>query len=145
MRLSSSLLAAVLVADVLAQTQRPSASGTYPTGEGEARARLRDREQAQRQRELYADTPAPRLTRQQRRALERAGKPLPAEAQPESRHKPDKGRKGGSCNREACQRPGATWFNSSTRAWYCPECAEKINYWSMRDDGVVLCTPEGEL
>ena len=74
MRLSSSLLAAVLVADVLAQTQRPSASGPYPTGEGEARARLRDREQAQRQRELYADTPAPRLTRQQRRALERQTK-----------------------------------------------------------------------
>lgn len=145
MNMSASMVAAILAADAQRQMQPTQVWRLHSTGDGEARARQRGREQAQHQRELYADTPAPRLTRQQRRALERAGKPLPAEAQPESRHKPDKGRKGGSCNRVDCQRPGATWFNSSTRAWYCPECAKKINYWSMRDDGVVLCTPEWEL
>lgn len=74
MNMSVSMFAAILAADARRQMQHPSASGPYPTGEGEARARLRDREQAQRQRELYADTPAPRLTRQQRRALERQTK-----------------------------------------------------------------------
>lgn len=41
--------------------------------------------------------------------------------------KTDKGKKGGSCNRRACQRPGAAFYNQSTRAWYCPPCAHKIN------------------
>lgn len=41
--------------------------------------------------------------------------------------KPDKGLLGGSCNRRACQRPGALWFNHSTRAHYCRECAHAIN------------------
>lgn len=77
MNMSATMLATVLAADALAQAQRPSASVAYPTGAGETRARQRDREQAQRQRELYAATPARPLTRQQRKALERAGKPLP--------------------------------------------------------------------
>jgi hypothetical protein len=51
-----------------------------------------------------------------------------------------KGVYGGLCNREACQKPGAVFYNSSTRAYYCPECAAKINYWSRRDDGIDLCT-----
>ena len=40
---------------------------------------------------------------------------------------PDKGKENGSCNRKACQRPGAVFFNTSTRAWYCAPCAHKIN------------------
>lgn len=42
-------------------------------------------------------------------------------------HKPDKGLKFGSCNREACQRPGATWFNRGTDKYYCENCAYSIN------------------
>lgn len=32
-----------------------------------------------------------------------------------------------NCNRTACQRPPAEWFNQSTRAWYCEDCAHEIN------------------
>lgn len=62
--------------------------------------------------------------------------------------KPDKGHHNGSCNRAACQKPGANWFNHSTRAYYCESCAEKINYWAEHDDhfsiknGHKLCTRE---
>lgn len=38
-----------------------------------------------------------------------------------------KGQKDGNCNRDDCQKPGATYYNFSTRKWYCPECAKKIN------------------
>ena len=31
------------------------------------------------------------------------------------------------CNRSACQKEGALWFNYSTRQWYCAACARKIN------------------
>jgi hypothetical protein len=31
------------------------------------------------------------------------------------------------CQRKACGRPGATYFNTSTRAYYCPSCAKAIN------------------
>lgn len=48
----------------------------------------------------------------------------PALDQPE---KPDKGLFNGSCNRRACQVPGATYWNSSTRAHYCKTCAYMIN------------------
>jgi hypothetical protein len=51
-----------------------------------------------------------------------------------------KGVSGGLCNRIACLKPGAVFYNSSTRAYYCPECAAKINYWSRKDDGIDLCT-----
>jgi hypothetical protein len=40
---------------------------------------------------------------------------------------PDKGHYNGSCNREACQKAGAIWYNRSTRAYYCAECAMSIN------------------
>lgn len=53
-----------------------------------------------------------------------------------------KGVKNGNCNRQACQRPGATWFNSSTRAYYCKKCAAKINYWSELDWNETICTEE---
>ena len=42
--------------------------------------------------------------------------------------KPDKGEKGGSCNRTACQQPDAKYFNKATEAYYCETCAELINW-----------------
>ena len=47
--------------------------------------------------------------------------------------KPDKGRHNGSCNRTACQKPGATWFNHCTYRYYCPECAELLNKVNRRE------------
>ena len=41
--------------------------------------------------------------------------------------KSDKGKKNGSCNREACQAPGATWFNKIMDAYYCPSCGKDLN------------------
>lgn len=38
-----------------------------------------------------------------------------------------KGKKDGNCNRQACQAPGATYFNVGTDAYYCPACACRIN------------------
>ena len=38
-----------------------------------------------------------------------------------------KGKKNGNCNVTACQRPGATWWNVGTRAYYCEHCAKRIN------------------
>lgn len=36
---------------------------------------------------------------------------------------PDKGELNGHCNRQACLAPGASWFNRSTRRYYCAKCA----------------------
>lgn len=59
--------------------------------------------------------------------------------------KPDKGRKGGSCNFTACQRPGATWFHHSTEAWYCERCARELNQINRLDAAILyghgLLTP----
>lgn len=52
-----------------------------------------------------------------------------------------KGKQGGNCNVTACQRPGATWWNTSTRAYYCPHCAREINRWSRHDEGYEICFP----
>lgn len=41
--------------------------------------------------------------------------------------KEDKGLKNGSCNRTACQVPGANHYNQYTHAYYCKSCAMKIN------------------
>lgn len=59
----------------------------------------------------------------------------------------NKGLKNGSCNRSVCLAPGALYYNSSTRAYYCKECAYQINKWYLIDNptkiGVdVLCTYE---
>lgn len=56
-----------------------------------------------------------------------------------------KGKFDGNCNREACQKTikGNNWWNSSTRAYYCEECANGyhgINFWSRKDDGIIICT-----
>lgn len=50
-----------------------------------------------------------------------------------------KGKKDGNCNVTACQKPGATWWNASTRAYYCPHCAAEINRWSRHDEGYEIC------
>lgn len=42
--------------------------------------------------------------------------------------KPDKGQEGGSCNRRACQDPGAIWFNHGSHAWYCDRCRRDIEF-----------------
>lgn len=44
-----------------------------------------------------------------------------------------KGQKDGNCNRTDCQKPGAVYYNYSTRKWYCPECAHKINMMNHSD------------
>ncbi len=33
----------------------------------------------------------------------------------------------GLCNRSACLAPGANWWNSGTRAYYCETCADSID------------------
>jgi hypothetical protein len=45
----------------------------------------------------------------------------------------------GECNRTACNEVGATFYNSSTRKYYCEACAAEINYWSRMDAGIILC------
>ncbi len=58
-------------------------------------------------------------------------------------NKPDKGDFKGSCNRTACQKPGAIFYNHSTRLYYCPDCADlinKMNPESHRMYGHDLCT-----
>lgn len=55
-----------------------------------------------------------------------------------------KGQKDGNCNVTACQRPGAYWWNTSTRAYYCTSCAREINRWSQHDEGYDICWPSKE-
>lgn len=40
----------------------------------------------------------------------------------------DKGQENGSCNRAACQRPGAIWYNHGSHAWYCQNCRSDIEF-----------------
>lgn len=51
-----------------------------------------------------------------------------------------KGAFDGLCNRKACQRPGARWFNEVTQAHYCEDCATQINHYSRIDCGRNICT-----
>jgi len=37
-----------------------------------------------------------------------------------------KGISGGNCNRTACQKPNAIWYNEGTYAYYCRNCAIEI-------------------
>lgn len=41
--------------------------------------------------------------------------------------KPDKGHRGGSCNRQGCQSPPADYFNRGSGSWYCGSCAHDLN------------------
>lgn len=46
------------------------------------------------------------------------------------------------CNRTVCQNVDSTYWNSSTRAYYCKQCAHKINKMNpehLRDHGEQLC------
>lgn len=45
-----------------------------------------------------------------------------------------KGMKDGNCNREACQKPGATWYNRGSYRYYCAACAKAINSYCARDE-----------
>lgn len=46
----------------------------------------------------------------------------------EGPNREDKGVFGGACNVTACQLPdSATWFNHSTRKYYCVTCATELN------------------
>jgi hypothetical protein len=58
---------------------------------------------------------------------------------------PDKGLKNGSCNRQSCQQPGATWFNRGTDAWYCQSCALRINASPFMLGEPPLCSYQGPL
>jgi hypothetical protein len=49
-----------------------------------------------------------------------------------------KGLKYGRCNVTACQRPGAQYYNKSTRAYYCEDCAREINWPGGRADCMEL-------
>lgn len=40
---------------------------------------------------------------------------------------PEKGGKGGICNRTACTTCPAEWYNQYTQRWYCETCAKRIN------------------
>lgn len=45
--------------------------------------------------------------------------------------KPDpalKGKKGGNCNRTACQAPGAFAWSLNNHAYYCDACAKMLNW-----------------
>ncbi len=59
-----------------------------------------------------------------------------------------KGIKDGNCNVTDCQKPGATYYNKSTKKYYCKACAEMINWEGGRKDvmelyGVpLLCEPD---
>lgn len=55
--------------------------------------------------------------------------------------KADKGKKGGSCNRTACQAAGAHFFNKSTKAYYCAACAKDINRLNAADSLKLYGTP----
>ena len=51
-----------------------------------------------------------------------------------------KGEKFGLCNRTACQSPdNVTWYNTGTRAFYCPKCANLINKANHAVLGYNLC------
>lgn len=39
----------------------------------------------------------------------------------------DKGDFMGSCNRSACLKPDANWYNHGTSRYYCKECAHWLN------------------
>jgi hypothetical protein len=55
-----------------------------------------------------------------------------------------KGVFGGKCNRTVCLNQNATWYNHSTRAYYCTECAILLNNINQVDAlrifGHDLCT-----
>ncbi len=62
--------------------------------------------------------------------------PAHEEVDPRERRPEDKGVKDRNCNRTACQRPGAFFFNRGSSAYYCVECAVDIGCFSLQtNDG----------
>ena len=50
------------------------------------------------------------------------------------------------CNRSACRAESATWWNTSTLAYYCEKCAKGINEGAgTHIHGVQLCVPPHRL
>ena len=47
--------------------------------------------------------------------------------------KPRKGHKDELCNVTACQKPGAYYFNTGTKRYYCLDCACQIRPWGLPD------------
>lgn len=45
----------------------------------------------------------------------------------------DKGEYDGSCNRSACLKPHARYYNHSTQKYYCATCAHMINDMNRAD------------
>lgn len=39
----------------------------------------------------------------------------------------------GNCNRTACQKPDAVWYNCATEKYYCTKCAKMINDMNHED------------
>ena len=58
---------------------------------------------------------------------------------------PEKGLKNGNCNRQACQMPGATWYNHVMNAWYCPACARAINQSSKGSNLGPICAEDKQI
>lgn len=48
-----------------------------------------------------------------------------------------------TCNRKACRKDGADWWNHSTQAWYCRKCALKINAVNPEVPGLCEHRPDG--
>ena len=51
----------------------------------------------------------------------------------------------GKCARLVCHNPNAIFWNTSTRMWYCKDCAAFINKYrlNIREDGSPLCQKVG--
>lgn len=59
--------------------------------------------------------------------------------------KTSKGEYDGDCNRTACDKKQAKWYNHSTRAYYCGKCAMQINAYAPEykaEVGHELCVYE---
>lgn len=55
----------------------------------------------------------------------------------------NKGKYRGACNRSGCLRPGAYWYNHGSQAYYCDECASRLNTYNPdaeRIYGHPMCT-----
>lgn len=66
---------------------------------------------------------------------------VPFAAAPNPAHK---GVFGKNCNRQACQQPGATWWNIGTYKYYCASCAHLINQGARMYNEDVLCFEKTE-
>lgn len=62
-------------------------------------------------------------------------------ALPEPTPQTPKGEFGGRCNRTACQKQGATWYNRVMQRYYCHQCAFEINEVARGDGMEPFCTP----